>query len=157
MEEEEIIRQRSITLIETYPQGFIEELHTVKQDDKTIFPPSFSNNMKIPRASQVKMVSSENGGYQTNESHHSAAIDNSGLTLEELSISISNYDIPGDENLDYGEYHKKITLSREASFRTSNLSEENKARQMLREKMLVNELREKIRQNKQTIDEENKW
>lgn len=155
MEEEEIMRQRSLTMIESYPHGYIEELHTVKQSHTAIFPPAFGNStIRIPRATEVKMIESENGVVKMNEPNHSA-IDNTGLTLDELTISISNYD---DEDYDFTEHqHKKINISREASFRTSNISDENKARQMLREKMLVNELREKIRRERRTIDEDKKW
>lgn len=152
-----MMRQRSMTLIEAYPQGVFEELHTVKKDDKTVYPPSLENNMKIPRATEIKIVTSEHSTLRGNDSHLSA-IDNSGLSLDELTISISNYDFPDEHLSDFeDQQHKKITLSRDASFKTSNLSEENKARQMLRERMVVNELRQKIRRERRPIEEENQW
>jgi len=103
------------------------------------------------------MVASENGVKITTDPHH-RAVENSGLSLNELTISIDP-DYGNFDEEDFGELHtnRKINISREASFRTSTISEENKAKQLLREKMLVNELREKIRRDRRTIDEESKW
>lgn len=146
-------RRMSISTFDNYPQGYIDDLHTKQPITKQLFSPTFVHNMRIPRAAEVRMT--DNPRNSKDYMPQQNVLEPPRVSFEELGFHGYEYGHYDDDDEDYNELHpsRRINLSRDASFKASNISEENKAKQLYKERMVVNELREKIRRVKR-IDEE---
>lgn len=127
--------------MDNYPRGFIEQLHNGDINSRSMFSPSFVDHMRIPRAMEVKIIESVNN---LNKSHprptysppcHSPTCDIDYLNADMFSFPA-----------------ERMPPSRQQSFRYSNMSTEESKERIYREKLLVSELREKLR-NQKKIDE----
>ncbi|XP_031548743.1 uncharacterized protein LOC116286375 isoform X2 [Actinia tenebrosa] len=149
-------RRMSVATFDNYPQGYINDLHTKRLITEQLFPSTFVNNMRIPRAVEVRMTDTprSSGDFIPQQN----VTEPPRVSFEELGFHGYEYEHYDDDD-DVNELHpnKRISLSRDASFKASNISEENKAKQLHRERMLVNELREKIRRDKRINEEDSKW
>ena len=127
---------------ENYPQGYIEQLHHGETNSRAVFSPSFVDNMRIPRAMEVKIIESVNS---LNNSHPHPPYSppcQSPIRLSQDLLSADMFSFPKE----------RMAPSRQQSFRYSNMSTEESNERMYREKMLVSELREKLR-NQHQINE----
>lgn len=128
--------------VDHYPRGYIEQLHNGETNSRSMFSPSFVDNMRIPRAMEVKIIESVNS---LNNSHPRPPYSppcHSPTRLSQDLLSADMFSFPQD----------RMPPSRQQSFRYSNMSTEESNERMYREKMLVSELREKLR-NQQKINE----
>lgn len=128
-------------LMDNYPQAFIEHLHNGNIHARPMFSPSFVDHMRIPRAMEVKIVASVNSL-------------NKAYPLPVHNPSIQS---PVDENdcieEDLFSFATEIPPSREQSFRYQNMSSEESKERYHKEKLLVSELREKLRNQRTMFDE----
>lgn len=132
-------------LMDNYPLGFIEQLHNGNINSRSMFSPSFVDHMRIPRAMEVKIIESVNSinKPQPQPSYsppcHSPTQDMNDVLNAEL------FSFPNERT-------ERMPPSRQQSLRYSNMSTEESKERIYREKMLVSELREKLR-NQRKIDE----
>lgn len=129
--------------IDYYPRGFIDQLHHEDTNSRSMFSPSFVDHMRIPRAMEVKIIESVNS---LNNTHPRPPYSPPCLSpthdSHEDYLSADMFSIPKD----------RMPPSRQQSFRYSNMSTEESNERILREKMLVSELRQKL-QNQSKIAE----
>ena len=126
-----------------YPRGYIDQLHHEDTNSRSMFSPSFVDHMRIPRAMEVKIIESVNS---LNNAHPRPPYSPPCLSpthdSHEDYLSADMFSIPKD----------RMPPSRQQSFRYSNMSTEESNERILREKMLVSELRQKL-QNQSKIAE----
>lgn len=127
--------------LDNYPQAFIEQLHNGDINSSSMFSPSFVDHMRIPRAMEVKIVQSVNS---LNKTHPQPPYS----PPRHLSIPENDY---LDTNM-FSLPTERRPPSRQQSFRYQNMSTEESKERIYREKLLVSELREKLR-NQKRIDE----
>ncbi|XP_029183566.2 uncharacterized protein [Acropora muricata] len=129
-------------LIDNYPQALIEHLYKGNIHARPMFSQSFVDHMRIPRAMEVKIVASVNSLNNAfplpvyNPTIQSPVEEND--CLEEDLFSFST---------------ERIPPSREQSFRYQNMSSEESKERYHKEKLLVSELREKLRNQRTMFDE----
>lgn len=129
--------------MDVYPRAFIEQLHDSETNSRAMFSPSFVDNMRIPRAMEVKIIESVNS---INNTHPLPQL-NSPCLSPKRSNSKEHLN-PEMFSLPKG----RMPPSRQQSFRYSNMTTEESNERIYREKMLVSELREKLR-HQNMIDE----
>lgn len=129
---------------ENYPRAFIEQLHNGDINSRSMFSPSFVDHMRIPRAMEVKMVESVNS---LNKSYPPPSYSPPSLTP--ISENDSNDYLNADM---FSLPVERMPPSRQQSFRHQNMSTEESKERIYREKLLVSELRQKLR-NQRNIDE----
>lgn len=127
---------------ENYPQGYIEQLHHGETNSRVMFSPSFVDNMRIPRAMEVKIIESVNSLNNSHPHPPYSPPSHSPIRLSQDLLSADMFSFPKE----------RLAPSRQQSFRYSNMSTEESNERMYREKMLVSELREKLR-NQHQINE----
>lgn len=126
--------------VDVYPRAFIEQLHDGETNTRAMFSPSFVDNMRIPRAMEVKIIESVNS---LNNTHPRPVYSSPCLSPKR---SNSNDYLSSDM---FSFPKERMPPSRQQSFRYSNMTTEESNERIYREKLLVSELREKLRnQNK---------
>ena len=126
--------------MDVYPRAFIEQLHDGETNTRAMFSPSFVDNMRIPRAMEVKIIESVNS---LNNTHPRPVYSSPCLSPKR---SNSNDYLSSDM---FSFPKERMPPSRQQSFRYSNMTTEESNERIYREKLLVSELREKLRnQNK---------
>lgn len=128
--------------VDDYPRGYIERLHHGETNSKAMFSPSFIDNMRIPRAMEVKIIESVNSLNNPRPDPPYSPPWHSPTRLSHDLLNADMFSFPND----------RMPPSRQQSFRYSNMSTEESNERMHREKMLVSELREKLR-NQHQINE----
>ena len=128
--------------VDHYPRGYIDQLHHGETNSRAMFPLSFVDNMRIPRAMEVKIIESVNNLNNSHPPPPDSPPCHSPTRLSQDLLSADMFSIPKE----------RMPPSRQQSFRYSNMSTEESNERMYREKMLVSELREKLR-NQQHINE----
>lgn len=122
--------------VDVYPRAFIEQLHDSETNSRAMFSPSFVDNMRIPRAMEVKIIESV---YSLNNTHLRPQLDSPCLSPKRSDskeyLSSEMFSLPKE----------RIPPSRQQSFRYSDMTTEESNERIYREKMLVSELREKLR------------
>ena len=138
--------------MDDYPKGLIEHLHNDNISSKAMFSPSFVDHMRIPRAMEVKMIESVNS---LNRSHPQPIYS---PTCRSPTRSINDFlnaellSLP-DERIPPFVHQERMPPSRQQSFRyPANMSVEESKERIYKEKMLVSELREKLR-GQRKVDE----
>lgn len=129
--------------VDIYPRAFIEQLHDSETNSRAMFSPSFVDNMRIPRAMEVKIiesVNSINNTYPLPQLNSPCPSPKRSNSKEHLSPEM--FSLPKG----------RMPPSRQQSFRYSNMTTEESNERIYREKMLVSELREKLR-HQNMIDE----
>ncbi|XP_078379619.1 uncharacterized protein LOC144662632 [Oculina patagonica] len=126
-----------------YPRGYIQQLHSEDANARSMFSPSFVDNMRIPRAMEVKIIESVNSLNNTHPRPLYSPTCQSPTRLSQDYLNADMFSLPNKE---------RMPPTRQQSFRYSNMSTEESNERMFREKMLVSELREKLR-NQQKINE----
>lgn len=141
-------------LIEDYPKGFIDYLHNGNINSRAMFSPSFVDHMRIPRAMEVKIIDTVNS---LNESHsqppYSPTNHMPTPSMNEL-LNADMFSFPNERITPALPERERMPPSRQQSFRYSNMSVEESKERIYKEKMLVSELREKLR-NQRKVDERN--
>lgn len=125
-----------------YPRGYIEQLHNEDTNSRSMFSPSFVDNMRIPRAMEVKMIESVNSLNNTHARPPYTPPSHSPTHLSQDYLNVDMFSFPKE----------RMPPTKQQSFRYSNMSTEESNERMYKEKMLVSELREKLR-NQHKIDE----
>lgn len=129
--------------MDVYPRAFIEQLHDSETNSRAMFSPSFVDNMRIPRAMEVKIIESVNS---INNTHPLPQLNSPCLSPKRSNskehLSPVMFSLPKG----------RMPPSRQQSFRFSNMTTEESNERIYREKMLVSELREKLR-HQNMIDE----
>ena len=125
-----------------YPRGYIEQLHNGETNSRAMFSPSFVDNMRIPRAMEVKIMESVNSLNNLHPRPPYSPPCQSPIRLSQDLLSADMFSFPNE----------RIPPSRQQSFRYSNMSTVESNERMYRERMLVSELREKLR-NQHQINE----
>lgn len=129
---------------ENYPQAFIEQLHIGDINSRSMFSPSFVDHMRIPRAMEVKIVESVNSLNKPNQ-HPAAYACSPPCSSPILENDYLNTDV-------FANHKERMPPSREQSFRYQTMTTEESKERIYRERLLVSELREKLR-NQRKIDE----
>lgn len=129
---------------ENYPQAFIEQLHIGDVNSRSMFSPSFVDHMRIPRAMEVKIVESVNSLNKPNQ-HPAAYACSPPSSSPILENDYLNTDV-------FANHKERMPPSREQSFRYQTMTTEESKERIYRERLLVSELREKLR-NQRKIDE----
>ena len=124
-----------------YPQGFDNHLPNGDANMLATFSPSFVDNMRIPRAMEVKIVESVNS---INHPYHTHPYSSPCLSPKAGNDYLSTEMLSSPK--------ERVAPSRQQSLRYSNMSTEESKERIHREKMLVTELREKFR-NQRKINE----
>ena len=127
---------------DNYPRGYIDQLHHGETNSKAMFSPSFVDNMRIPRAMEVKIIDSVNSLNNPRPRPPYSPPCHSPTHLSQDLLSADMFSFPQAD---------RMPPSRQQSFRYSNMSTEESNERMYREKMLVSELREKL-QNQHQIN-----
>ena len=141
-------------LIEDYPKGFIDYLHNGNINSRAMFSPSFVDHMRIPRAMEVKIIDTVNS---LNQSHSQPPYSPTNPTPTRSMNELLNPDMfsfPNERITPALPERERMPPSRQQSFRYSNMSVEESKERIYKEKMLVSELREKLR-NQRKVDERN--
>ncbi|XP_068686432.1 uncharacterized protein [Montipora foliosa] len=129
-------------LMGSYPQAFIEHFYKGGLYSRTMFSPSFVDHMRIPRAMEVKIVESVSS---LSKSYplpaYNTSIDSPVHDRDSLDADIFSYTT------------ERKPPSREQSFRYQDMSSEESKERIYREKLLVSELREKLRSQMTIINE----
>lgn len=128
--------------VDHYPRGYIEQLHHGETNSRAMFSPSFVDNMRIPRAMEVKIIESVNNLNNSHPCPPNSPPCHSPTRLSQDLLNVDMFSFPKE----------RMPPSRQQSFRYSNMSTEESNERMHREKMLVSELREKLR-NQHQINE----
>lgn len=128
--------------VDHYPRGYIEQLHHGETNSRAMFSPSFVDNMRIPRAMEVKIIESVNNLNNSHRCPPNSPPCHSPTRLSQDLLSADMFSFPKE----------RMPPSRQQSFRYSNMSTEESNERMHTEKMLVSELREKLR-NQHQINE----
>lgn len=119
-----------------------------------MFSPSFVDHMRIPRAMEVKIIDTVNS---LNESHSQPPYSPTNHTptpsMNEL-LNADMFSFPNERITPALPERERMPPSRQQSFRYSNMSVEESKERIFKEKMLVSELREKLR-NQRKVDERN--
>ena len=119
-----------------------------------MFSPSFVDHMRIPRAMEVKIIDTVNS---LNESHSQPPYSPTNHTptrgMNEL-LNPDMFSFPNERITPALPERERMPPSRQQSFRYSNMSVEESKQRIYKEKMLVSELREKLR-NQRRVDERN--
>ena len=141
-------------LIEDYPKAFIDYLHNGNINSRAMFSSSFVDHMRIPRAMEVKIIDTVNS---LNESHSQPPYSPTNHTPTRSMNELLNPDMfsfPDERITPALPERERMPPSRQQSFRYSNMSVEESKERIYKEKMLVSELREKLR-NQKKVDERN--
>ena len=124
----------------------INEFHDELGNLRCIFPNSFVDHMRIPRAVEVKMVESVNALPEVNRQDYTYYCEN----FEETNASDDTDLELRDDSLRI-EPCARAMPSRDHSFRYLTTAE-SRSETMYREKLMVSELRQKLK-NHRKIDE----
>ncbi|XP_032227970.1 uncharacterized protein LOC116611658 [Nematostella vectensis] len=150
-------RRNSDGLFDIYPVGIIDQLHPQEINAYENFSPTFTRDLRIPRAVPRVRIS-ESPEFASSppqvvpltvyepkdENGNEASLNPRDIYLDLRSLE---YELPASIS--------RVAVSREASFRqAANISDENRAEQMYREKMVVNELRQKLRNSRRITEED---
>lgn len=134
-------------MFEAYPHGIIANFHNMDEQTRRIFPTSFVDRMRIPRAMEVKMAETVNNMSSTFIHPYSAPLPQTSMCHSPGTCPKSDQQLLSvpDTIMRSPSVERKIP-SRQSSFRHQEIMDEKeRAERINKEKMLVYELREKLR------------